>query len=205
MDVNRLSIGEKIVGVSAIVLLLDMFIFKWFGLSGGGSGISKNAWGSFDFIDIVLLLAVLAGLALVYLRASETRLELPIAVSVVVTALAALGTLLVIYRLIDPPDLGFGSILDVAGDSVDHERKIGAFIGFLSVAALAYGGYRSMQEEGSTFQDTADRFSDRGRGTGTGAGTGTGSGTGSGTGGTTPPPPPPPSGGTSGTGGVPPA
>lgn len=190
MDVNRLSQGEKIVGISAIVLLLDMFILKWFGLKIEGGGAfgsvegSRNAWGSFGFIDIILFIGILAGLALVYIKASDTRVDLPVALSVIVTAIAGLGTLLVLFRVISPPDFG------VDFDGVESTRKIGAFIGLIAVGALTYGGYRSMEEEGTSFGDAADGFSSGGSG-GTGAGPGAGS----------PPPPPPPSQG----GGAPPA
>ena len=126
MDINRLRTGEQIAALAAIVLLLDMFIFKWFGLKvsastplGGFSAEgSRNAWGSFGFIDIVLFVTVLAALGMAYLRAADLELDLPVAASVIVAVLGALSTLLVLFRLISPPDFG----VDVSG--VDHTRKI---------------------------------------------------------------------------------
>ena len=61
MDFTRLTQGEKIAGVSGIALILIMFIFKWFGLKVGVGGFdsskaSRNAWGSYGFIDIVLFI-----------------------------------------------------------------------------------------------------------------------------------------------------
>ncbi len=203
MDVNRLSQGEKIVGISAIVLLLDMFILKWFGLKfDGGAGAfgvsaegSKNAWGSMDVIRFILILAVIAGLALTYIKAAASDVDLPVALSVVVTALAGLGTLLVLFRLISPPDFGLSDF----PSGVSHTRGIGAFIGLIAVGALTYGGYRTMEEEGTSFGDAADSFSGGGSG-GTGAGPGAGSPP------PPPPPPPPPSGGEPPSGGgAPPA
>ncbi len=148
MDLNRLRQGEQIAAIAAIVLLLDMFIFKWFGLKASGPlGISvegsKNAWGSFDVIDIILFITVLAALGMAYLRASDSDLDLPVAASVVVTVLGALGTLLILYRLISPPDFGAPDI-----NGLDHTRKIGAFIGLIAAGALTYGGYLAMQERG---------------------------------------------------------
>jgi hypothetical protein len=212
MDVDRLSRGEKIVGVSAILLLIDMFIFKWFGLKssvsvGGvsvsGSG-SKNAWGSFSFIDIILFITILAGLGLAYIKASATEVNLPIAASVVVAVLGGLSVLLILFRLISPPDFGIDSL----PSGVDHTRKLGAFLGLILAGALTYGGWLAMQDEGTSFQDAADRL---------GGGGGRGGGTGSGgpaddpyaappppsdepPSAPPPPPPPPPSGG-----GAPPA
>jgi hypothetical protein len=181
MDLNRLRQGEQIAAIAAIVLLLDMFIFKWFGLKVSGTtplgGFSaegsKNAWGSFSFIDIVLFITVLAALGMAYLTAADLELDLPIAASVIVAVLGGLSTILVLIRLISPPDFG----VDVSG--IDHTRKIGAFIGLIAAAALTYGAWRAMQDEGASFQRSADRLRDRG-----GPGTG-------GYGGGEPAPPPP--------------
>jgi hypothetical protein len=198
MDLNRLSLGDKIAGASAIALLLIMTIFKWFGLevesnvAGFGVSDSLNAWKSFSFIDIILLVTCLAALAMVYLRASSTNVDLPVSFSVIVAALGALSTLLILFRLISPPDFETGGV-DVAGVDINNTREIGAFLGLIAAAALTYGGFRAMEEDGTSFQDAGDRLRDRG---GPGAGPGPGGGTGAPppppAGGTAPPPPPPP-------------
>jgi hypothetical protein len=179
MDLTKLRQGEKIAAISAVALFLIMIIFKWFGLklSGafGGTNVSvegsKNAWGSYGFTDIVLLITVLAALGLAYLSASNQRLNLPVAASAIVTALGILSLILIIISIISPPDFG------ASGSGIDHTRKIGVFLGLIATAALTYGGYLAMQEEGTSLGEQADRL--RGRGTGGGA----------------PPPPPPPSSG----------
>src|SRR5712691_1934091 len=100
MDITRLRQGEKIAGVSAILLFIFMF-FDWFGVkvSGGGTSITLsgggNAWDTLDFIPIVLMIAIIAVLAMVVTRANDSEVNLPVALSVVATALAALGTLLI--------------------------------------------------------------------------------------------------------------
>jgi hypothetical protein len=160
MDLNRLRQGEQIAAIAAIVLLLDMFVFKWFGLefSGGAGALgfsvegSKNAFGSMDVISWILLITVIATLAMAYLRASDTEVDLP--VTTIVVVLGALSTLLILYRLISPPDFGADSL----PDGVDHTRKIGAYIGLIAAAVLTYGAWRTMQDEGTSFQDAADRF-----------------------------------------------
>ncbi len=205
MDINRLSMGDKIAGASAIALLLIMTIFKWFGLevessvAGFGVSDSLNAWKSFSFIDIILLITALAALAMVYLHASSTRVDLPVSISVIVTALGALSVLLILFRILSPPDFETGGV-DVAGVDISNTREIGAFLGLLAAAALTYGGFRAMQEEGTSFQEAGDQLRDRGGPGGGGTTGGTGTGTGAGAppaGGTTrpgtAPPPPPPS------------
>jgi hypothetical protein len=186
MDFTRLSKGEKVAGVSGILLILFMFIFKWFGLKVGGDvgtfGISvegsENAWGSYGFIDIVLFITALAAIGLAVLAASESEMGLPVAASAVVAGLGVLSVVLVIISIISPPDLG----ADLSGTGIEHTRKIGVWLGLIAAAGVAVGGYMAMQEEGTSFGDQAS---------GLGGGGDAGSGT--------PPPPtsssaPPPSG-----------
>jgi len=165
MDLDRLNTGEKIAGVSAILLFVFMF-FDWFGaevsglggfsgsLSGGGS-----AWDALDFIPIVLVAAVVAALGLAALRLTDAVYEPPIPGSTVVTVLGGVSVLLILFRIVDPPSFG-----SYGGVSVDATLKVGIFLGLLSAAGIAYGGYSAMREEGITFGDAADHLSGAGHG-----------------------------------------
>src|SRR4051812_16052570 len=103
MDVTKLSQGEKIAGASAIALILIMFIFDWFGLKGAPSSLAGlNAWDAFSFIDIILFIAALCGLALAFTKASATQVSLPIALSALTAGLGILATVLVLFRIISP-------------------------------------------------------------------------------------------------------
>jgi hypothetical protein len=179
MDFSRTTQGEKIAGVSGILLILIMFIFKWFGLKfTGGAGAfavsvegSRNAWGSYGFIDIVLFITGLVAIGLLLLSASESEMSLPVAASAVVAGLGILSVVLIIISIISPPDFG----TDLSGTGIDHTRKIGVWLGLIAAAGVAIGGYLAMQEEGTSFGAQTDRL----RG---GPGGGPSSG---------PPPPPP--------------
>jgi hypothetical protein len=174
MDLDRLSSGEKIAGVSAILLFVFMF-FNWFGVEvsgvGGFSGtISEgggNAWDTLDFIPIVLVVTIIAALGLAALRLSDSTFEPAVPISTVVTVLGAISVLLILFRIVDPP-----TFASFGGVSVDATRSIGVFLGLVAAGGIAYGGYTTMREEGVTFGDAADRLS---------------------RGGGSPPPPPPPS------------
>ena len=163
MDVNRLSQGEKIAAGSGVLLFIVMF-FSWFGISGdvgtalGSVGVDANfnAWQSFDLIDLFLLLTILVAVGAAVAKASDTRVDFPL--STVVTVLGGISTLLVLYRILDPP----GSL----------DRKFGVFLGLILAAALTYGAWLAMQEEGTSFQDAADRFGGGDDGPGSGAGGG---------------------------------
>jgi len=135
MDVDAVGRGERIAAGSAIALFLIMFIFDWFGFGGTiDTGIGSveigggfNAWQSFDFIDIVLMLAIVAAVAVAAMSA--------VAGSAIVAGLSALGTVLILYRIIDPPS--------------GADREIGVFLGLIASAAMTYGAWEAMQEEGA--------------------------------------------------------
>jgi hypothetical protein len=187
MDVDKLNTGEKIAGVSAVLLFIFMF-FDWFGIEVSGSGgfsqtvpdSGGSAWDALDFIPIVLVVTIVIALINVFLRLSDSEYEPPVSMNVAVTVLGGLSVLLVLFRIVDPPSFGsFGGV------SVDGTLELGIFLGLLATAGIAYGGYKAMQEEGSTFSGTADKLS------------GGGSPPPPPSAGTPPPPPPPPGAGTS--------
>jgi len=143
MDVDAVGRGERIAAGSAVALFLIMFIFDWFGFGGTidtglGSvdiGGGFNAWQSFDLIDIILLLAIIAAVGVAVMSANGSSANLPVAGSAIVAGMGALGTVLILYRIIDPPG--------------NADREIGVFLGLIASAAMTYGGWEAMQEEGA--------------------------------------------------------
>jgi hypothetical protein len=192
MDTDRLSTGEKVAGGSAVLLFIFMF-FDWFKVEVSGTGfvggsLGGNAWEWFSWIDLLMLLTVIVVLAVVVIRLSDAVFEPPFSLNAVVAVLGGLSVLFILYRIIDPP----GASESFGGVSVDVGRQIGVFLGLLAAAGITYGGYRAMQEEGTSFGEIGDNLSNRG---------GPGAGTTQPPAATPPPPPPPPS---SGQGGPPP-
>ncbi len=173
MDLDRLSDGEKISGISAILLFVFMF-FDWFTVEvSGGSGAFSvsasqggSAWDALDYIPIVLMIAVIAALAVAALRLTDSAYEPPVPGNAVVAGLGIVSVLLILYRIVITPDAG-----SFPGISVDVSPAFGIFLGLIAAGGIAYGGYRAMQEEGVSFSDLSG-------------------------GGSPPPPPPPPSAGT---------
>jgi hypothetical protein len=180
METNRLNQGEMIAAVSAIALFLIMFIFDWFGNDFGGA----DAWQSFSFIDIVLFITILVAIGGAVVTASAQSVNTPVAISAITTALGILCVLLILFRIIDPPDFGTGDAIQQANDlgidtsGVDIGTKIGVWLGLIAAGGIAFGGWRAMQEEGTSFRGEGDRLQNRPP-----------------AGGGTPPPPPPPAGG----------
>jgi hypothetical protein len=171
MDVNKLSSGEKIAGVSAILLFIFMF-FDWFTVSASNGLISisvgGSAWDALDVIPIILMIAVIAAIGVAIVRLTDAVFEPAISMNAVVAILGGISVLLILYRIVSPPDSGVSGI--------DVNPALGIFLGLIAAAGIAYGGYRAMQEEGASFGEIGDRLGSGGRG-------GPGS---------TPPSPPPP-------------
>src|SRR5437868_5975111 len=159
-DLSRLRRGEQVAAGAAVLLFILMF-FDWYSVSVnagplGEFSVGGSAWEAFDFIDIYLFIVILAAIGLAVATATERSPALPVTLSVIVTALAALGTLMVLYRLIDTP------VGDVP-DGVDVGRTVWAFLGLIAVAAITYGGYLSMRDEGTSLSDVKAQASTAGQ------------------------------------------
>jgi hypothetical protein len=160
MDFSKLRQGELIAGVSAVLLFIFMF-FDWYSYTAVEKQIEQahqfgiptvgnvspgiSAWDAFDFVDVIMLLAVIAAVGMAFLRMTDNRLNLPLEISSVAAGLGALSTLLVLFRVIDPP-------------LADLDRDLGLFLGLVAAAGVAYGGYRTMQDEGISLQDVQKKL-----------------------------------------------
>jgi hypothetical protein len=160
MEMDRLSRGEKISAVSAILLFVFMF-FDWFGVevegvegfSGSVPGAGGSAWDALDVIPIFLMAAIVVAIGVAVIRLTDADIEPPISLNAIVAALGALAFVLILYRIIDQPGADFGGV------GVDITVKLGIFLALAAAAGIAYGGYSAMREEDMSFGDVADRFS----------------------------------------------
>lgn len=127
----RLRRGELIAGSSAVVLIVLIFAAPWYGTVDGWNGLTHLRW--------LELLAVVLALLLVVAQAASRAPALPVSLSVIVTVVADLAFLALVYRvLINPPG---------------HSTKVWAYLGLVSALALAWGGYLSMRQEGVSDRD----------------------------------------------------
>lgn len=177
MDLDKLSSGEKIAGVSSIVLFIFMF-FDWFTVEvSGGNGIFSasasaggSAWDALDWIPIVLVVTIIAALGIAVLRLVDSSYEPPVSGNAIVAILGGLSFILILYRIIDPPGAG-----SVPGLDIDVSPAFGIFVSLIAAAGIAYGGYKAMQDEGASFGELGDRFSGGGGSGGGGSSGGHGS------------------------------
>ncbi len=145
---RRLRSGELIAGASAIVLLVVMLVFPWYGLKGVSVRnvhllhllhISTSITGYHEYIHLrwLLLVTIAAALALVYLQGTRRAPALPSAFSMIATVLGALTSAWLIYRV----------IFNVPGSNGLLVQKPAAYVGLASALALTYGAFRSLREE----------------------------------------------------------
>ncbi len=143
--IGRLSRGQLIAGIGAVVLLVAMFL-PWIGVSGPslpsgitlpdgasvGGSTSDNIWKG-STLDVYLLVTVIVAALPALLALTDSAEEF----SFVSAATFLLGVVAVIliaaWLTVDFPD--------------GAERKFGAFIGLGAAIVIAYGGFRAMQEE----------------------------------------------------------
>ena len=130
------GLGQRITWVAGLALAVSAFT-GWYSGTGGDEGVEVSvlAWDTGVLGKLVLLIGILA-IVLVILR--ETGVQLPAAVpeSLVVIALGALATIIVLVRLISIPDEFF-----FAG------RGIGLVISLVAALALLFAGLLEAAEE----------------------------------------------------------
>ena len=154
MDLNRLSTGEKIVGGSALLLLVTSFISLWSKyetpeVEGFVESVSTrgNAWSAaFGFLMKLGLFLTLVALGIVIARAAGLldRVNLPAPLGLIYLGVAGLAALLIILNAIIGPDetagvSGFGVNLEDAGYEVSRGPLL--YLGALLSLAMAAGAF----------------------------------------------------------------
>ncbi|HET7652636.1 MAG TPA: hypothetical protein VFK42_06335 [Acidimicrobiales bacterium] len=133
MDLNKLTLGDKILGGAGILLILDLLLFPWHSVDLGIVTINRQATESPNaFWGVLALLVTIAIVAVVIVRRLTTANlpELPIAWNLALFY-AAIATLAILFiKLVsETSSLGFG-----------------AWFGLLLAAAMVYGGFVMSKE-----------------------------------------------------------
>lgn len=157
-NMDKLTPGDQIIGVSGIVLFVFSF-FDWLGATASFSGngnlpggitasAADNAWGF-----TLTLLAVLLGLALltyVVLKAAGVGMRSSfgsVTLAQVILGVAAVAFLFVLIKLIAGPNINTGSF---AGVTISKSRKFGIFIGLIATIGLVVGAFLNVQADQSS-------------------------------------------------------
>jgi hypothetical protein len=144
VDINKLNTGEKVIGISGILLLIFSF-FPWLGFSYAGFSASKSAW-TFTLCWLAVVLGVLmAG----YVIAKAAGVDMPDLGNVrwahILLGVAIVVFLFILIKLIVGPSTGG---VDISGTGVSKDRKIGIFLGLIASIGLVAGAYLNAKETG---------------------------------------------------------
>jgi hypothetical protein len=132
MDVNKLGPGQRIAAGVGVLLFIDLFL-TWYSANTDLFDASASAWDVFSFTDLLCALTAIVAVG-VALQAMGV-FTLPVKLSQILLPLAALTTLIVLYRLINQP-----------GDNDAVNNDFGAYLGFVLAAAVTYGALRAQDE-----------------------------------------------------------
>lgn len=152
----RLRAGEAIALAAAILLFILMF-FDWYGakattgaeslggvVTGTGGG---SAWDTLEVIPLFLMLAIVVTVGAAVLRLSGADWKPAIPPAAAVCVLGLLAALLILIRIISPPGPE-GALSELAYEST---LKLPIFLAFAAALGIAYGGWRVMGAERTTF------------------------------------------------------
>src|SRR2546423_6139214 len=118
--------GELISAAGAVLLLVTMFALKWYGVDGipGRSEIStaETAWQGLTFIRWLMLVTVIAPIGSLILHASQHSHGAQTDTEWTITALGALTSGLLVYRV----------LIDLPAPAAVVDQKLGAYLGILS-------------------------------------------------------------------------
>jgi len=128
MDLRRLRAGEWL-AVAGGVLLIVALLLPWYEGTEPRTGFE-----ALTVIDVLLLLLALLALGLPVLQATQDAPDKPVGAAVLTVVFGALGTLLVVFRLIDAPADGL-------------EVRPGAWIALLATATVTAAAWRSLAAE----------------------------------------------------------
>ncbi|HEX5224703.1 MAG TPA: hypothetical protein VFW29_06195 [Solirubrobacteraceae bacterium] len=148
-DLTRLGRADRIIGVSAVLFFIFLFFVKWYGGSASSSlgsvniGASINGWHAFHNSRWIWLLTIIVALGAVAFAAGAANVRSPASTGAIVTALGALSTLLVLYRIVHHPHGGFSGTVGNVHVSSSYGIRIGIWLGLIAAAGVTYGGYEA--------------------------------------------------------------
>jgi hypothetical protein len=163
MDLGKLRRGELIAAAGGLLLLIALFFFDWYSAGTSvtlplGTTVSVSgdfgAWdgeGFFGFLaNLVILAAAVSAVGLAVLTATSRTIALPVAASAITAALGIAAVVMVLLRMLFQP-----------GPNELVSLKFGILLALIATVIVAYGGWTSMREEGTTFEAARDQLQSR--------------------------------------------
>jgi hypothetical protein len=128
MDVRRLGGGELLAAVSAVGLLVVMFL-EWFG--------GRSAWEALTIGRILLVAVAVLALTLVVLTLTARPVAMAASAASITVGVTGLAVLLLLYRI----------VVDEPGPDAASNIGLGAYLGLLFVLGCGAGAWRALAEE----------------------------------------------------------
>jgi hypothetical protein len=163
MDFGKLRRGELIAAAGGLLLLIALFFFDWYSAGTSvtlplGTTVSVSgdfgAWdgeGFFGFLaNLVILAAAVSAVGLAVLTATSRRIAFPVASGAPTAALGIAAVVMVLLRMLFQP-----------GPNELVSLKFGILLALIATVIVAYGGWTSMREEGTTFGAARDQLQSR--------------------------------------------
>jgi hypothetical protein len=160
---GRLRFGDAIYLAAAILLFVLMFL-DWFGTTLekgpqtleliGPFNTGGSAWQALEVIPLFLMLAIVVAVGAALLRVSGSDWKPAIPPSAAVCVLGLLAAVLILIRIVSPPGAG----PEADGFAYGTTVKLPVFLALAAALGIAYGGWRAMSEEGTSFGGVAKRL-----------------------------------------------
>ncbi len=91
------------------------------------------------------------------MSATQATVDLPVALSAIVTLLGVISVILILFRIISPPEFDIPGTVDIgfgeADEGAETTRKFGAFLGLLAAIGVAAGGWLAMQDDRTSYDE----------------------------------------------------
>jgi tetrahydromethanopterin S-methyltransferase subunit E len=129
MRITRLRLGELTVMVGAIGVIVALALPWYENLEG-----KLDAWDTFGFGIVLLVLAAIVGLVLVLATITERSTALPVAAAVWSTFFGALGVMAAIVRVLERPHHAY-------------TLCAGAWVAFAGALLILGGSWQSIRDE----------------------------------------------------------
>ena len=159
VKLERLGLGERLLGVSCVLLLVDLFAVDWFAYRPPfhataamlGQQVSANGWQSFEVIGPLVLFVCLVGIAICLLTATRRSPAVPVVLTTLMAPVSLVLVVLVAIRvLLDQPSVHLAQ----AGGANVIEARPGAYLG-LALSLIVFSGvYLSLRREGTASDDS---------------------------------------------------
>lgn len=131
MDLRRLRAGEWIAGASGVLLFVSLFL-PWY----DAAGTDLSAFEAFAVFDVVLIALAALGLVLVAVTASQPSAAPGIALDALLTIIAAVIAILLLFR-----------VLNLPADLEGAERAAFGWVGLAAAWGVFAGALVAMRDE----------------------------------------------------------